>query len=689
MERKNDSYLKFHLINIAYNEVYISIAKLFIMSSALTYIFFNLSTNISIFYWYISALIVYGIKIVDANYYKKHKNEHSYKYWFWRFFILTSGVVAIWNTFIFNFFPINLEYQIILIFILIMITGCGATALASYRKFMIPFQIGMLYPMAIMLYMQGGYSYTLVLIYMVYVSITGNKIHTTILEAYRHQLKAEENASIMEVQREALREINTTLEQKVAERTHDIDLKSSQISLLLDNSGEAFFSYNSEMIIDSIYSKAFIEFVGHEPSGYKIDELLFHDSLLQQRFRECSIDALNEHDPERSDLFLSLLPKEIEHDAHFFSARYLRVNEKIMVVLSDISDEKKLALERHQESLRLIMIESAIGNRGDFFANIEDFKHFISEGASRWKRQKPEPLYRLIHTFKGSFAQFGFYRIPKMLHIAESMLQDFLATSQIPNDTFLEELFQSPFENSLILDMKILVQLFGESFFEQGGVIVLSQDFASLLEHMAKKELSTQIQNEDLVHQLQYLSKLSSVSLKKILENYNPLIERIGENLEKVLNPIQISGDDILLPLNEYRFFLRSLGHMIRNSIDHGIETPEERVLLGKEVEGTISCFIKDNINSFELHICDDGSGINEIMLRSKAEEILGDTANNMTLQELIFCDGVSAKDETTEYSGRGIGMCAVYNEVIRLNGNIELETNPGKGMCIRINLPK
>ncbi len=681
--------LKKHLINIAYSEVFVSIFKLIAMSTAIVLIFYPLNDTATILSWYFFALLVYGFKIGDAFYYKVNKHKHSYKEWFWRFFLLTAAVVVVWNLFVFHFFPKQLDYQIILVFFIVMITGCGATALASYKKFLIPFQIGMLYPMAFMLYQQGGYSYILIIIYMAYVSITGSKIHNTILEAYKHQLRAEENIKIVEAQREELSSVNTKLEEKVSERTKELEAKTNQIALLLDNSGEAFFSYDKDMMIDLVYSKAFIDFVGFIPDGYRIDELLVMDPKLKKRFIMCSQDALeDDEDSSRVELYLSLLPNEFEHDGRCFSARYLLVDHKIMGVLNDITEEKQLALKHHQDSLNIQMIVSAVTRSGEFFSNIQDFKNFVEEGSLAWKSGHVHQLYRLIHTYKGSFSQLGFYRLPKMLHIVETQLQEMLEGDGLIDNTIIDQIFMAPFLKVLNHDMRLLTELFGESFILQQGFIILTPDFAELIENLVEEKLLCSDQDDKTRERLYQLLHLRSISLFSVLENFNPLVERISHNLEKLILPIQLHGEDILVPIDKYKYFIRSLGHLIRNAIDHGIELPEERLEIGKDEYGVIQCEIQKEGDVFIVSICDDGRGIDERQLREQASKKIGINTTFMTLDELIFCDGLSSKDNTSDYSGRGIGMSAVYEAVIALHGRVELETSMNIGTCIRIILP-
>jgi two-component system chemotaxis sensor kinase CheA len=134
------------------------------------------------------------------------------------------------------------------------------------------------------------------------------------------------------------------------------------------------------------------------------------------------------------------------------------------------------------------------------------------------------------------------------------------------------------------------------------------------------------------------------------------------------------------------------LVHMIRNSVDHGIETPEVRVARGKTPTGTILLSATQESNQVLITIMDDGGGIDAAQVRRKAAErglIKGDEAmSDRDAIQLIFSQGFSTSDAVTEVSGRGVGMDVVLQSIERLNGLVEVETVPGVGTKFIIQLP-
>ncbi len=134
------------------------------------------------------------------------------------------------------------------------------------------------------------------------------------------------------------------------------------------------------------------------------------------------------------------------------------------------------------------------------------------------------------------------------------------------------------------------------------------------------------------------------------------------------------------------------LVHMIRNSVDHGIETPAVRVARGKTPTGTILLSAMQESNHVLITIMDDGSGIDAAAVRRKAVDggllKADETLPDRELLQLIFSQGFSTAETVSELSGRGVGLDVVLKSIERLNGLVEVETVPGVGTKFIIQLP-
>jgi two-component system, chemotaxis family, sensor kinase CheA len=133
------------------------------------------------------------------------------------------------------------------------------------------------------------------------------------------------------------------------------------------------------------------------------------------------------------------------------------------------------------------------------------------------------------------------------------------------------------------------------------------------------------------------------------------------------------------------------LTHLVRNSCDHGIELPADRLAKGKPEHGTITLVASHQGGSIVIEVRDDGRGLNRAKLISKARERGIDAPDSMTDQEvysLIFAPGFSTADQVTDVSGRGVGMDVVKKNIASLGGTVEIDSAEGYGMSVKVRLP-
>nr|MDP9126137.1 chemotaxis protein CheW [Pseudomonadota bacterium] len=133
------------------------------------------------------------------------------------------------------------------------------------------------------------------------------------------------------------------------------------------------------------------------------------------------------------------------------------------------------------------------------------------------------------------------------------------------------------------------------------------------------------------------------------------------------------------------------LTHLVRNSCDHGIELPADRLAKGKPEHGTITLVASHQGGSIVIEVRDDGRGLSRQKLIDKARERGIDAPDSMTDQEvysLIFAPGFSTADQVTDVSGRGVGMDVVKKNITSLGGTVEIDSAEGYGMSVKVRLP-
>lgn len=163
----------------------------------------------------------------------------------------------------------------------------------------------------------------------------------------------------------------------------------------------------------------------------------------------------------------------------------------------------------------------------------------------------------------------------------------------------------------------------------------------------------------------------------------------VGKKVKLKMHGVDIPVDKSLVPKLETVFV-----HMIRNSIDHGIETPEERKAAGKPEEGTLLVSAHINEANMIITLSDDGRGVDSEKVRQKLiesgsrppEEI--ESLSERELIDKIFAPGFSMSDKVTETSGRGVGMDVVNSYLHEMGGSVAVDNSPGKGLAITLSIP-
>lgn len=182
--------------------------------------------------------------------------------------------------------------------------------------------------------------------------------------------------------------------------------------------------------------------------------------------------------------------------------------------------------------------------------------------------------------------------------------------------------------------------------------------------------------------------------LDQLFSRFPKYVRKVSKEMGKSINFISIGGETEM-----DKALLDSLSdplmHLIRNSIDHGVETPEVRLAAGKEKTGTISLSAKHDQGNVIITIEDDGAGINTQKVLKKAiergviSEEKAKTMSDRDINSLIFHAGLSTADKVTEISGRGVGMDVVKNNIVEnMRGQIDIESTLGEGTKTIIRLP-
>jgi len=182
------------------------------------------------------------------------------------------------------------------------------------------------------------------------------------------------------------------------------------------------------------------------------------------------------------------------------------------------------------------------------------------------------------------------------------------------------------------------------------------------------------------------------VPVGTLLQKVPRLVRDIANTANKNIK-VDVTGDGIEMDKSLLDLLDAPLVHMVRNSADHGIEMPEDRIAAGKSEQGNINVTIGETDSRIILTIIDDGGGIRLDKIKAKAESLgIIQPGQNLSEDDLINClfaSGVSTAETVTDVSGRGVGMDVVKRMIDDAGGSINIKTELGQGTTVVVELPK
>lgn len=418
-----------------------------------------------------------------------------------------------------------------------------------------------------------------------------------------------------------------------------------------------------------------------EPLVKKIKE---HLSELKQEFNSInSMNIINNNfDDSKKQYYVSFDKSAIKINNNIFKA-VVRFHDDcgmenirafaVTHYLKDITDEFKFSPENiieNNESVEII-------KRDGFLIHIKTDRNYIF--------------------LKDFFMQMEFIKNLDLVQLDSdeeySNLNDEKVIAKI-NDTIIEKEMPSLNNNQSIISVNVqkldkLMDLVGELVIAE-AMVTQNTDLEGLsLDNFDKsarqlKKIASELQ--------EIVMSIRMVPLGPTLFKMNRIVRDMSKKLNKEVH-LDIIGEDIEVDKNIIEHLGDPLMHIIRNSIDHGIETIEERVNKGKSKAGVIILEAKNVGNEVQINIKDDGKGLNKDILVRKAQEngILNKDPEEMTNKEifsLILLPGFSTNELVTEFSGRGVGMDVVNKNIKVVGGSIQIESYEGIGTTISLKIP-
>jgi ABC-type amino acid transport substrate-binding protein/signal transduction histidine kinase len=484
-----------------------------------------------------------------------------------------------------------------------------------------------------------------------------------------------------------------------------LDGTNRRMGALLDNAGQGFLSVDRAALVQPQYSRECRVLFGGDIEGENVAGLLYPDDAAGREAMAQNVRRIvDEPDAYRRDLYLSLMPREILRRKSVLRLAYRPLSDsQLMFVITDVTGEVRLKDAVARERNRLACVVAAVREQRDFFAVLDDFAAYRREGAAMVAaaadgRAALDIVYRRVHTLKGLFSQLECAHVAKALGVQEGRLSE-LGRAGAPEDreAVLAVVADTAAETALAQDLDVVRESLGEEFFNRRGEVSLDGDLVDALVGLAGRLLS---RLDDLglaaadVALLESARALRHVDLKQLLSAYPRTTARLAAAQGKEVAPFAVEGPSVLVDPLRFGPLAKSLVHAFRNAVDHGLESPEERAAAGKDAAGRIACRIVVAGGMARIVVADDGRGVDIEAVRSRAFELGLAGAEELAamdddaILELLFRDGFSSRQEAGDISGRGVGLAAVKAEAARLDGNVELENDPGRGTRLIVAVP-
>jgi len=466
-----------------------------------------------------------------------------------------------------------------------------------------------------------------------------------------------------------LQSVNDGLEHLVAERSAKLLARERAMRLVLDAMSDALVSVDLEGYVSGESSKAAVSWFGTTESRTPVWQYLFGkaDRLtaeFQLGFAQLAEDIIP------FEASASCMPSRFARDGRVYSLDYRQVFEEarfcgILLIIHDVSEhvaaEARERDAREQQRLLSHLLSDKLGLQ----AFVRDSERLLF--ALRDSRDRATTL-RILHTLKGNAAVYGMESISRHCHLLEDALAD--------REGLLE-----PAEHQELLTL-------WHARLERVAEVLAAEDMVQLDEDELGEILGALRQRRDYSEIVHLVESWRWVKTSAILRRLGAQARRIGQTLEKDVE-VRIESNQLRVMPGALDDFWSELIHVVRNAVDHGLETPEERTQAGKAATAhlVLRTRLLDDAG-ISVEVADDGRGLDFEALRRAAEQRGVAATTHEELVEFMFCDGVTTREVATELSGRGVGLGAVAAACRAASGVFDVDTKPGKGTVFRFLFP-
>lgn len=483
------------------------------------------------------------------------------------------------------------------------------------------------------------------------------------------------------------------LESMVEDRTKELYELNQFTQAMINSLNQGLFAFDKDLNCHQFYTKACEEIFHCKPTDVKYYDLILEPekSTTYENWAKVTFEGLLHFDSCRA-----LLPDKIVKNDQTIKLEYYPLRNEaeqlvyIVAVATDISiqieTQKNLsALQDFASSI--IKISKSKFQYQHFVLETNESIENLLEFSKHPSLESLSSMIKILHTLNGNLGLFYFNKAREMVIDIEQAAINQHKFGDFENlDALKESIINlKHFFQELTVDLNQTLGLKDNSKIK--SVEISSETVQDFYQFLVRSNANPSILDE-------FLNTFERVSLKNFVEFYDEYCQNIAQKLNKKISPLKITSQtDIKINFETYKDVLNNIVHLLRNSLDHGIETPEERTLHQKLENGSIEITLENQKNQISLKFKDDGKGIDpEIVARKFKEKNPATDLESLSSTDkmnLIFSPMFSTKESYNSISGRGVGLSALKEAVDKIGGTIQIESEVGQGTTFTITLPK
>jgi signal transduction histidine kinase len=517
------------------------------------------------------------------------------------------------------------------------------------------------------------------------------------------------NAALIQQQTEiqslnqSLKEYAETLEQKVEEKTRDIVsiLNNIRQGIMAVKSPNGELAKEHSLYLESMIGVRKTEgmnvldacFVGFDISEDKLDQLrnalsmiIGEDSVAFELNQSALPTEIQRHGPQGTQIF------ELDWSPVIAGSRI----EKLLLVIRDVTEIKRLRLEAEDQAAELKLIADIINVPKERFEGLMTATDRLIEAnrdilvrLDQLDAGSVDRLYRNLHTVKGMMRSYQMRQITDLVHTAENRYKALKAGEMVRIPLLLEDL------DGILNLVRRMVEvnrnkLGRESHQDQHYILIDKRQFEENLHSIREIDFQAlQADDQSRFEKIRTLFyKVAYTPLHKVLEAQIEGLAHLARSLNKLPPTTEFFDQDFSINRDIHETINSVFTHLLRNSIDHGLESTEQRTARGKTPEGRITITLSPFHDQLRIDYKDDGSGIDLKKIRDKAIDkgLLrpDQEVTHQYLVDLILQPDFSTSERVTDISGRGMGMDAVRSFIEDINGTFAVRVDEPNSTALK-----